>query len=52
MTGKYEYCSSVPRTFVQDCSTHKLKAIFSMWPFYRPENYFKTTVSVDEPTIR
>jgi len=22
MTEKYEYCSIVPRTFVQDCSTY------------------------------
>ena len=25
MTGKYEYCSTVPRTFVQDCSFDSIK---------------------------
>ena len=26
MTGKYEYCSTVPRTFVQDCKIQSGKA--------------------------
>ena len=45
MTGKYEYCITVPRTFVQDCSyknlglflisSKKAKSIqYNLWTFF------------------
>ena len=45
MTEKYEYCSTVPRTFVQDCSYKnsgfflisgkKVKSIqYNLWTFF------------------
>ena len=50
MTEKYEYCSTVPRTFVQDCSfaTNVRNKLGEKLPWVMsPRNYSKSSSKVD-----